>query len=155
MCPWCSIVLRLTVRGGGVKVDLVETASTVSAVKMLRLWWARWGLKGKPDCAIVFPNVEGRAQQLGDGTVSLDWLRQRIKRFALRIGLDPKNYSGHSLRAGGATDLFVARVPYFIIKRMGRWKSDAAMIYYRADDDVRRAVKKAFSQMAKACGAVV
>lgn len=139
--------------GGAVKVDLGDTDSPFSGVKMLKRWWKRWGLKRKPDDAFVFPNVEGTGQQPGSGTVSTNWLRQRIKRAVQRVGLDPTRYSGHSLRAGGATDLFVARVPYFIIKRMGRWVSDAAMIYYRADDDVRRAVRRAFSKAARACGA--
>ena len=54
----------------------------------------------------------------------------------------------------GATDLFVQRVPYFIIKKMGRWKSEAAMIYYHCDDDVRQAVAVAFDNLAKEVGGV-
>jgi hypothetical protein len=139
--------------GGAVKVDLVDHDSTFSAVKLLRQWWERRGLGEMPDHTIVFPNVVGRHQRMGDGTVSLDWLRHRIKTAVAKLGLDPKRYSGHSMRAGGATDLFVARVPYFIIKRMGRWTSDAAMVYYRAEEDVRQSVRSAFSKMARACGA--
>ena len=63
--------------------------------------------------------------------------------------MDSTRYSGHSLRAGGATDLFVARVPYYIIKKMGRWKSDAAMLYYRDDEDIRDAVTEAFTNLYK------
>ena len=72
---------------------------------------------------------------------------RRIKKVVQLIGLDPSSYSNHSLRAGGATDLFVARVPYSIIKKMGRWKSDAALLYYRDEEDVRLAVAEAFSRM--------
>ena len=54
------------------------------------------------------------------------------------------------MRAGGATDLFIARVPYFLIKRMGRWKSDAAMLYYRCDEDLFKAVEGVFDGLAKA-----
>jgi hypothetical protein len=43
--------------------------------------------------------------------------------------------SGHFLRSGGATGLFVERAPYPMIKKMGRWKSDAAMLYYRSTED--------------------
>ena len=53
-----------------------------------------------------------------------------------------------TLCAGSATDLFVARVPYFIIKRMGRWSSDAAMIYYRHEEDVVETVAAAFQFVA-------
>ena len=62
-------------------------------------------------------------------------------------GGKPEQYSGHSLRAGGATDLFVARTPYYLIKKAGRWKSDAAMLYYRCDEDVCKAVAAAFTFM--------
>ena len=78
-------------------------------------------------------------------TVSSSWVRGQIKSMAAKNGRQAEDFSGHSLRAGGATDLFVARVPYYLIKKMGRWKSDAVKIYYRSDDDVCYAVSKAFS----------
>jgi integrase len=68
--------------------------------------------------------------------MSGDYFRSVIKQAVVSIGLDPQRFSGHSLRSGGATDLFEARVAYHIIKKMGRWKSDAAMRYYRSDEDV-------------------
>ena len=37
----------------------------------------------------------------------------------------------HSLRAGGATQAFIDGVPIHVIKRQGRWKSDAVFIYIR------------------------
>ena len=77
-----------------------------------------------------------------------------IKRRAVKAGLTPDSFSGHSLRAGGATDLFVARVPYFLIKKMGRWRSDAAMLYYRSEEDVCLAVAAAFGLMPKPDGGV-
>ena len=48
-------------------------------------------------------------------SLSYDSLVSRIKLVAQRLGLPVDDYSGHSLRAGRATDLFIARVPYFII----------------------------------------
>ena len=65
----------------------------------------------------------------------------RIKLVAHRLGLSTDDYAG-------ATDLFVARVPYFIIKRMGRWSSDAAMIYYCHEEDVVKTVAAAFQFVA-------
>ena len=59
-----------------------------------------------------------------------------------------------SARAGGATDLFIARVvPYYVIQRMGRWASDhaAALVYYdrhHEEDPVLRAVFTAFRYVA-------
>ena len=81
-------------------------------------------------------------------SMSYDSLVSRIKLVAQRLGLPADDYSGNSLRTGSATDLFIARVPYFIIKKMGRWASDAAMVYYRHDEDVIREVSAAFQLVA-------
>jgi integrase len=81
--------------------------------------------------------------------MSGNYFRKAIKQPVVSVGLDPRQFSGHSLRSGGATDLFEARVAYHIIKKMGRWKLEAAIRYYRCEDDVIRAVKKAFSRMSK------
>jgi hypothetical protein len=48
--------------------------------------------------------------------------------------IDPRRFSGHSMRAGGAT-LFTSRIPYWVVKKMG-WTSDAALKYYRSEEDV-------------------
>ena len=45
------------------------------------------------------------------------------------IGPNPNHYSGHSCRAGGATDLFAAGVQYYVVKKYGRWTLDTALIY--------------------------
>ena len=50
--------------------------------------------------------------------------------------------------------MFVVRVPYFLIKKMGRWRSDAAMLYYRSEEDVCLAVAAAFGLMPKPDGGV-
>ena len=80
--------------------------------------------------------------------ISYDSLVSRIKAAAHSIGLPAEDYSGHSLRAGGATRLFVARAPYYISQRMGRWASDAALVYYRHEEDVLRAGSAAFKYVA-------
>ncbi len=62
------------------------------------------------------------------------------------IGLDKQFYSWHSLRVGESTDLFVAKVPYPIIKKAGIWRSDATL-YHRDDDDVAKVVIKAIQKL--------
>jgi len=115
-----------------------------SAVKVLIKWYDQMQLWGMED-AILFPAWR-RSPDGSKGTVSASWFRAHLKELVRSNGYDPSYYSGHSLRAGGATDLFVARVPYFLIKKMGRWKSDAAMLYYRSEEDVVAAVSRAFSK---------
>jgi hypothetical protein len=134
--------------GNGVLISYTDNASPVSAVKLLRRWWRLRRLQGDD---FIFPAIV-RGRIVPDRAGSIEQLRKLIKRMASTLGLDPLLYSAHSLRAGGATDLFAAQVPYPTIKRMGRWTSDAAMMYYRADDDLWSAVGEGFSAMARRHG---
>ncbi len=91
---------------------------------------------------ILFPKVVNNRSLNWKQSGSAGWFRRFIKKMASLIGLEKEFYSGHSLRAEGATDLFAAKVPYPIIKKAGRWKSDAALIYDRDEDDVAQVVTK-------------
>jgi hypothetical protein len=120
----------------------------LSAVKLLRAWFDQQGLWENDDLH-VFPPRRGSGFDFSK-TLSVDSFRKMIKKVVKENGLDPKRYSGHSLRAGGATDLFVGRVPLYIIKKMGRWASDAVLIYFRDDEDVCDAVTSCFGKAAMA-----
>lgn len=137
-------------RGCGVDVRITDYPGP-SAYKFLHRWYFRRSMHKHGDM-YVFP----RAVQAGVGReVSFDhsvpagvrWLRVVIKDAVAKLGRDPHHYSGHSLRAGGATDLFVLRVPYPQIKKYGRWDSDAAMVYYRDEIEVSVTVAKAFGRV--------
>jgi hypothetical protein len=110
------------------------------AVKALRLLFDVRQLWSQPT-QLLFPTACRRSKS---PCLSHAWLRLRIKSAVASLGLNPSIYSCHSLRAGGATDLFAARVPYPIIKKMGRWKSDVCIIYFRDQDEVCHAVAKGF-----------
>ena len=56
----------------------------------------------------------------------------RVKRLAKLAGLEG-DYAGHSFRSGGACDLYASNVPIEAIMRMGRWKSQAALLYLRCE----------------------
>ena len=58
-----------------------------------------------------------------------------IKHLVQAIGLDPSIYSSHSLRAGAATQAARAGLAPEAIKRLGRWKSQAYMLYMRPSPD--------------------
>ena len=113
------------------------------AVRALRQLFDSRNLWNKPE-AILFPS----RHRSKSGCVSGSWFRRHIKRLCSAIGLDGARYSGHSLRAGGATALFVARVPYAVIKRAGRWRSDACLLYYRDSAHVQRKIFGAFDRLA-------
>jgi hypothetical protein len=56
--------------------------------------------------------------------------REWLKRRAAAIGLDSRNISGHSLRRGGTTALFLAGVPETVIALHGRWRSTCYRRYF-------------------------
>jgi site-specific recombinase XerD len=66
-----------------------------------------------------------RSRRLSDRAVA-----DIIKRRALAAGLDPALFSGHSLRAGFATEAYAQGVPELAIMRHGRWRSSATMRGY-------------------------
>ena len=115
---------------------------------MRRLWRAR-DLDRHP-LAFLFPAIRRGFLVLAQ-PASASSLRLLVKAVVVTAGLDPSMFSGHSLRAGGATDLFASRVPYYTIKKMGRWRSETALIYFRSVDDVARTVARAFDKIGARC----
>ena len=57
-----------------------------------------------------------------------------VKNLLGMIGVDPKGYGSHSMRRGAATAASEAHVKMHVIKRHGRWKSDAVYMYI--DDSI-------------------
>jgi integrase len=53
-----------------------------------------------------------------------------IKELATAAGVDPKQYSGHSLRRGGATMAFQMGLSTHLIKNHGVWKGDSVYLYH-------------------------
>ena len=52
-----------------------------------------------------------------------------LKKLVTKIGLDPTNVAGHSLRRGGASYAFHCGVPSEVIKQQGDWHSDCYLLY--------------------------
>ena len=52
-----------------------------------------------------------------------------LARVIAALGLDPRAYSSHSFRQGGATFAFECHVPAEHIKFQGDWSSDAYLVY--------------------------
>lgn len=124
-----------------------------SAYKYLRRWFATMELYEHPE-RYVFPRRVSKTRQRGahfdfSQCATKRWMVDMTKDMVEKLGHDRRLYSGHSYRAGGATDLFIMRVPYPQIKKYGRWASDAAMIYYRDDIEVSATVAKAFEEGAR------
>lgn len=101
----------------------------------LRRYWDRIGMDQQPADAYLYPLVDPITDQV-------DWSRhmtnaQKLsdtRRRARVAGMPEKlvlTITGHSDRSGGCTDLVMAGVPAVWIKKQGRWRSDAFMVYFR------------------------
>jgi Phage integrase family len=129
--------------GAGVFIEVADNAAPISAYKLLSRLFVLRSLRSHPN-SFVFCMVR-------QGTLypairsSPRAFRTLIKAGVRSLGLNPTLYSGHSARAGGATDLYAAGVPYYVVKTYGRWRSDAALIYYRCDSSIAQAAAVAFS----------
>ena len=62
-------------------------------------------------------------------SLSVAELRTAIKSLVSILHLDPRHYSTHSLRRGGATFAFASGLPSELIKHQGDWHSQAYEIY--------------------------
>ena len=125
-------------------MELADNDSEVSAYKLLVRTFAVRGLH-KKTTEFVFCMIR-RGQLYPSRRSSKEAFSELIKSGVGSIGLDRTLFSGHSCRAGGATDLFAAGVPYYVVKRYGRWKSDAALIYYRCESSIAQCAAKAFEK---------
>ena len=62
-----------------------------------------------------------------------------------RAGFDPKSYSGHSFRRGGASWAFSSDVPAELIKLHGDWKSSAYLEYLEFSFEQKLSVTRTMS----------
>lgn len=119
--------VRVTVRDSKMNktgpIELIELTDwgPESAVASLTLLYDVLGLWSVQDNRLLFPAY-------AEKRLFVD----RVKFLSCLAGLDG-DYAGHSFRSGGACDLYASNVPIEAIMRMGRWKSQAALLYLRCD----------------------
>lgn len=116
--------VRVTIRrsktdpeGAGAVIGIPSGASDTCPVRSLRAWVDGSGTSG----GHVFRAIS-RYGRLG-GPLSGRDVARIVKRGVERIGLDPADYSGHSLRSGLATTAARAGKSDRSIARQGRWSS--------------------------------
>jgi integrase len=133
--------------GAGVFVTVARCHDPLCGVRLLRRLWRQLDLDNHPQ-GFIFPAVAHSAIDTSRPYAAVA-LRRTIKRAVQQIGLDPRMYANHSLRAGGATDLLSAGVPDLFVKKAGRWKSDTYQIYHREGMVVALQAARGFSKATK------
>jgi integrase len=93
-------------------------------VASLQAWLSAAGItEGKVFRAVL---QGGRVQQ----SITPECLSRAIKKLAARIGLDPKNFAGHSTRAGFVTSAVEVGAPLMKIAEQTRHRSLAMLQTY-------------------------
>ena len=108
----------------------------------VNLWRLKPDTFSAPE-SFLFRTTDGRC-------LKKDKVQGKLREAATKCeaGYDPKNYSSHSLRAGGATAMYHADVPIEDIQRRGRWKSDCWRIYIFGD---RQRARGLLGKMTASC----
>jgi integrase len=119
----------------------------ISAAVVLRAYFNAMGFDSSCLDAPLFPALQpviddcwGVRYTASDVAVSKETFRALTREAISLIGLEnPSDYSGHSYRSGGATDLWDGACRPRLIQLQGRWKSDAFKLYIRDNIDQRAA----------------
>lgn len=115
--------------GQGVTVGLPFGSSPLTCpARTLKAWLA----VSKLDAGALFRNFAPHCGPMGERLDAADVARI-VKRAAKAAGLDPTNYSGHSLRAGLATAAARAGKSDRAIMAQGRWKTRTMVDRYVRD----------------------
>ena len=92
---------------------------------------------------------EGAAPKYPTGTNIVDLLRATAKHIGFqRLVFSPYEIGSHALRSGGAMNLHQAHISYNTIKIIGRWRSEAFLIYLQGQlAKLTKGVSKAMEEM--------
>jgi site-specific recombinase XerD len=94
----------------------------------VRAWRAWLEVSGITEGAAFRPIT--RHDRLSPDRLTAGAVARVVKRRAKAAEYEPKEFAGHSLRAGFATEAFGKGVPEFSVMRHGRWKSVSSMRGY-------------------------
>ena len=139
---------KTVLSGDSISLTVNKFSGKGSSVRLLKRWFDRRNLWDDPE-AFLFTLRTGK-QSEPFSRYSHGSRRTWTVRFKSRLqelGLDSSYYSGHSFRAGGATDLFNNGVPLATVMKLGRWKNaTSALVYFREETELAAAAAAAFKK---------
>ena len=108
--------------------ELVIPVSRVSNTDLCAVFWCERHFAQTP---IVGPGPAFQVPSASGGSVPLSYasFQSTLKYFCAKIGLDPVDFSSHSLRRGGCTFLASQGASIQELKARGDWKSDCVYQY--------------------------
>lgn len=144
-----SLSRSKTHRKGGPQDIHISDYPGLSAYKLIVEWMNKFNLWDKPNYYLL-PSVNGKTGKLNFlRPEGLEKFRYRVKKYFSQANAG-SGFTGHSFRAGSATDLFANGVPVHEVQKMGRWKSLAVLVYYREEAvEVARKAAKAFASICR------
>jgi len=117
--------------GQGRKIGIPRGRGRICPVESVRDWLTHSGAKsGLVFCSLKKGGVI-TGEPLSDRAVA-----DLIKFYAKKVGLDPKRYSGHSLRSGLATSAAQNGISPWKIRAQTGHRSDAMLARYIRDGDI-------------------
>lgn len=119
----------------GAWVVIARTATKICPVNMTERYISLGEISGSPDQHLFrgITHTKNGVKLRKKGGLSYTRMRELLLEKIEAIGLNPKLYGLHSLRAGGATAAANAGVPDRLFKRHGRWRSENAKDGYIKD----------------------
>ena len=92
---------------------------------------------------VARPREVGPLFVWADGSpLTRDCFVGRIRSILSRVVPNSSDYAGHSFRIGAATSAAVAGIPDNLIKTLGRWQSEAYMLYIRQPGEALAATSR-------------
>jgi len=116
-------------RGGGQKVAVID-GKIIRPISHLDRWLSTSGISHGFAFQTLLRNgiLSGRALDSGE-------VARVVKRYVKKIGLDPREYSGHSLRAGFVTSAAVHHARIDKIMEVTRHRSAETVLKYIRDEE--------------------
>jgi integrase len=111
--------------GSGYEVPIHAAPGPLCPVEALRAWLDAASITSGP----VFRSVS-RWGRIGHDALDARYVGEVVKRAARRVGLDPRELAGHSLRAGFATTAANVGANFAEIARITRHNSDGTLRRY-------------------------
>jgi len=120
-------------------VFIAKRSDEFDALRRLAGYLRRHGLTDpwrRNEAVFCKLNAQGSRTEARVGRSDISAYARRILRDAGYPATEAEGYTGHTFRAGGATDAIASGMPLPLVIQQGRWKSDAWKVYQRPSADV-------------------